>query len=252
MQRGSGGACALARPGRLRAREGGDLPLGSRTTAPSNLSGSRACAVLTAFPLCRRPEPGSERLADKGAREWSCFPDWAPAEGGASRPPPDSALGSTLVRKTLQSRVGQTSGPGGPGPPPRTIAALPLPHGLSPRPKLPDSGFLRSPAQTFPLPRRRARAPARRFRPRPRPVGVVRPSLSGGVGLLGADRLCPRCSRPAGTRGCAVLLRRPWPRGVGRGVLSRPPPGDPAPRRLPASPRRSACPGACGVRVRAL
>lgn len=87
------------------------------------------------------------------------------------------------------------------------LSAPPLPQGLSPRPKLPDSGFLKSPAQKIPLPRRRARAQARHFRPRPRPVGVVALRLCpAGKGLLrrgssraglGAPRSCAAGGFPA-------------------------------------------------------
>lgn len=265
MPCGSGGACALARPRRPAAREGEDLPLGGRTTAPSNLSGSRACAVLTAFPLCRRPEPGAERLGDKGAQEGSCFPDWAPAEGGRSRPPPDCALGSALIRKTTQSGAGQTSGPGSPGFSPSTVSAPPLPQGLSPRPKLPDSGFLKSPAQKIPLPRRRARAQARHFRPRPRPVGVVALRLCpAGKGLLrrgssraglGAPRSCAAGGFPAPRwAGCPVAVS-------GGGAGSAPParfgPGERVPwaLRMPLlrlRVRRSPAPGGALSRPRRL
>lgn len=81
---------------------------------------------------------------------------------------------------------------------PSTVSAPPLPHGLSPRPKLPDSGFLKSPAQKIPLPRRRTRAQARHFRPRPRPVGVV------------ALRLCPAGKGLLRRAACRAGLRGPW------------------------------------------
>uniref|UniRef100_A0A8D1IG03 cysteine--tRNA ligase n=1 Tax=Sus scrofa TaxID=9823 RepID=A0A8D1IG03_PIG len=79
-QDGSGCACVLVWPRGPFARAG-DLPFGSRTTTPGSLGGSRACAVLTARPLCCRPEPSAERLGDKGTREGSGSPGRVPVEG---------------------------------------------------------------------------------------------------------------------------------------------------------------------------
>lgn len=96
---------------RAAAARAGHLPCSGRTTIPSNLGGSRACAVLPARPLCHRSEPGTERPGDKGAREGNCFRP-GPSPRAGDRDPLEPVLCDVLsnsapsLGKRLLSRTG--------------------------------------------------------------------------------------------------------------------------------------------------
>lgn len=133
---GSDGACALVWPGRPPA-SAEDLPFGVRTTTPSSHRGSGACAILTALPLCRWPDPRAERLGDKGAREGICFRTGPPTEGGD--PDPFSPVLCNLL--TVLSLTSKDHRNRGRGVSPCVVSAPPLPSGSSPHPRLPNLGL---------------------------------------------------------------------------------------------------------------
>lgn len=115
----------------------GDLPFHSRTTTPSSLGGSRACAVVTALPLCRWPKPSGERLEDKGAQEGSCFRARAPQRAGNPDPFPLVpwnllSKSASSLPKTTKSRVAGVLG--------SLCAVLAPPHRLLSPPQTPGFG----------------------------------------------------------------------------------------------------------------
>lgn len=208
---GSGGSCALGWPGRPLARAG-HLPFRGRTTTPSNLGGSRACAVLTALPLCHRPEPSTERPGDKGAREGNCFRP-GPRRGRVTSTP--CSLSSAICSQTPLLRFGKgtstEAGQASPGSWGLSLCCLGLPSPVAPL-RTPNSqiwGFFKSRGTDYPV----AGTTGRRTGPpltsaippggRGHPAFVRRPGLRRSASFLAA------AARRGGPRSPPGLLCSP-------------------------------------------